>query len=50
MPKSAAEAERYSVDNCALEAKFMGKPKTTVDKGAEDEPTTEDNIEAKKDG
>ena len=23
MPKSAAEAERYSVDNCALEAKFM---------------------------
>lgn len=49
MPKSAAEAERYSVDNCALEAKFMGKPKTTVDKGVEDEPTTGDNIEAKKD-
>lgn len=23
MPKSGAEAERYSVDNCALEAKFM---------------------------
>eukprot|EP00581_Thalassiosira_minuscula_P028020 CAMPEP_0183750976 /NCGR_PEP_ID=MMETSP0739-20130205/1464_1 /TAXON_ID=385413 /ORGANISM="Thalassiosira miniscula, Strain CCMP1093" /LENGTH=254 /DNA_ID=CAMNT_0025987145 /DNA_START=79 /DNA_END=843 /DNA_ORIENTATION=+ len=23
MPKSEAEAERYSVDNCALEAKFM---------------------------
>lgn len=23
MPKSGAEAERYTVDNCALEAKFM---------------------------
>jgi hypothetical protein len=53
MPKSAAEAERYSVDNCALEAKFMregggggGKAKTAVvDKGGEDEMTS-DNIDA----
>ena len=29
LPKSSAEAERYSVDNCALEAKFIreGGPK-----------------------
>ena len=46
MPKSAAEAERYSVDNCALEAKFMGRVKAT---GIEDKSTTDDNIEAKKD-
>ncbi|KAL7454035.1 hypothetical protein ACHAWC_005682 [Mediolabrus comicus] len=39
LPKSAAEAERYSVNNCALEAKFMresgggggGKVKAAVD-------------------
>lgn len=28
MPKSGAEAERYSVDNCALEAKFMREKKS----------------------
>ena len=49
MPKSAAEAERYSVENCALEAKFMGKVKTTVDTGVDDKSTTDDNIEAKSD-
>ena len=46
MPKSAAEAERYSVDNCALEAKFMreggggggGKAKAAVvDKDGQDD-------------
>ena len=51
MPKSAAEAERYSVDNCALEAKFMGKAKTAVDKSVEEDATTADNtIDSKTDG
>jgi len=51
MPKSAAEAERYSVDNCALEAKFMGKAKTAVDKSAEEDATAADNtIDSKTDG
>ena len=51
MPKSAAEAERYSVDNCALEAKFMGKAKNAVDKSAEEDSTAADNtIDSKTDG
>jgi hypothetical protein len=44
LPKSAAEAERYSVNNCALEAKFMresggggGKVKAAVDNTSERE-------------
>lgn len=55
MPKSAAEAERYSVHNCALEAKFMregggggggGKAKTAVvDNRGEDEMNS-DQIDA----
>ena len=52
VPKSAAEAERYSVKNCALEAKFMGKAKTVaVDKSGEDErnETKGDPIDSKTD-
>jgi hypothetical protein len=36
-PRSAAESEKYSVDNCALEAKFMREGKAVVDKGSENE-------------
>lgn len=55
MPKSAAEAERYSVDNCALEAKFMregggAKTKAVVDKNVEEETTTGNTVDSKMDG